>query len=229
MLTAHELAAVPLLAGAEAEALEPIRQHGYVAEFGAGALLADFDDPGRQVYFIMRGAVRVVLRTPGGREVIFRDQEEGSFVGELAAIDGAPRSAAITALRPTRALVVPPERFLETVTRAPVVCRRLLALLAGRLRDLSVRMAELSLMSTRQRVAAVLLRDARPRTGSEVLVISPPPQQHVLAARIGARRESVSREIAAFEREGLITLERGALVILNAKRLAEIAAAEREG
>lgn len=229
MLTAQEIAGIPLFAGAEGAALEPIRRHGYAAEFGAGALLADFDDPGRQVYFIMRGAVRVVWRTPGGREVIFRDQEEGSFVGELAAIDGAPRSAAITALRPTRALVVPPEPFLEAATRAPVVCRRLLALLAGRMRELSVRMAELSLMTTRQRVAALLLRDARPRAGSEVLVISPPPQQHVLAARIGARRESVSREIAAFERDGLIALERGALAITDPKRLAAIAEAEREG
>lgn len=229
MLTAQELAGIPLFAGAEPAALEPIRLHGHVAEFGTGALLADFDDPGRQVYFIVRGAVRVELRTRGGREVIFRDQEEGSFVGELAAIDGAPRSAAITALRPTRVLVVPPEPFLETVTRAPVVCRRLLALLASRLRELSVRMAELSLMTTRQRVAALLLRDARPRAGSDVLVISPPPQQHVLAARIGARRESVSREIAAFERDGLVALERGALVIKDPKGLAAIAEAEREG
>jgi CRP/FNR family cyclic AMP-dependent transcriptional regulator len=229
LLTAQDLAGIPLFAGAEPAALEPIRLHGHVAEFGAGALIADFDDPGRQVYFIVRGAVRVELRTPGGREVIFRDQEEGSFVGELAAIDGAPRSAAITALRPTRALVVPPEPFLEAVTRAPAVCRRLLAMMAARQRDLSLRLAELSLMTTRQRVAAILLRDARPRAGSEVLVISPPPAQHVLAARIGARRESVSREIAAMEREGIIALERGALVIRDPQRLAAIAEAEREG
>ena len=229
MLTAQDLAGLPLLAGAEPAALEPIRLHGHVAEFGAGALLADFDDPGRQVYFIVRGAVRVVLRTPGGREVIFRDQEEGSFVGELAAIDGAPRSAALTALRPTRVVVVPPEPFLEAVTRAPIVCRRLLALLAARLRDLSLRMSELSLMTTGQRVAALLLRDAPARAGSDMLVISPPPQQHILAARIGARRESVSREIAGFERAGIVALERGALVIRDAKRLAAIAEAERDG
>ena len=64
-----------------------------------------------------------------------------------------------------------------------------------------------------QRLIAEMLRLSRERGSSGERVISPPPPQHILAARIGARRETVSRELARMSREGLLTVGRRAIVL----------------
>jgi CRP/FNR family transcriptional regulator, cyclic AMP receptor protein len=76
----------------------------------------------------------------------------------------------------------------------------------------------------RQRLMAELLRLSRDRGNGE-RVLSPPPQQDVLAKRIGTRRETVSREMAEMARSRLIAVDRRAIVLLRPDALqAEIEA-----
>lgn len=229
--TGHGLAGFALLAGVPEAALARAAAAAHPRHYDAGATLFDFDEPATEVLFILSGAVRIVARTPAGREFVYRDLEAGEVIGEIAAIDGAPRSASATAVTGTRVLALPNATFLQLVAEAPALSLRLLRMLSARVRELSIRLVEQSSMSVRQRVASELLRMARPRraaagAGEGGLAVSPPPPQHVLAARIGARREAVSRELAAMRREGLVSLQRGALVLVALERLHELARAE---
>lgn len=225
-MTGPGLAGFPLLADVPAGPLARAEAAAHPRHYPAGATLFDFDDAATEVLFILSGAVRIVARTPGGREFVYRDLGAGDVLGELAAIDGAPRSASATAVTGTRVLALPNEAFLALVAEAPALSLRLLRLLSARVRELSIRLVEQSSMSVRQRLASELLRLARPRRTGEGMAVSPPPPQHVLAARIGARREAVSRELAAMRREGLVSVQRGALVLLRAEALRELARAE---
>jgi CRP-like cAMP-binding protein len=222
----HLLSGFPILEGTPPEALATAAAAVHQRSYAAGETIFDFEEPATEVLFVQSGIVRIIARTPAGREFVYRDLEAGQVIGEIAAIDGAPRSASAAAVIPTRVLALPNAAFLALVSASPALSLTLLRMLTARVRELSIRLVEQSAFTVRQRVAAELLRMARPRRGAEGLAVSPPPQQHVLAARIGARREAVSRELAAMRREGLVSLQRGALVLIAPDALRELARAE---
>lgn len=220
------LAGFAILDGTPPDVLATATAMLHQRNYAAGETIFDFDEPAEEVLFVQSGIVRIIARTPAGREFVYRDLEAGQVIGEIAAIDGAPRSASAAAVIPTRVLALPNAAFLGLVAASPALSLTLLRMLTARVRELSIRLVEQSAFTVRQRVAAELLRMARPRRGAEGLAVSPPPQQHVLAARIGARREAVSRELAAMRREGLVSLQRGALVLIATEALRELSRAE---
>lgn len=123
---------------------------------------------------------------------------------------------------------MPGEAFAAVVRASPEVATRLLALFAECIRSQNRRLLEYAALPVRPRLCAELLRLARPRpglSGEGGLAISPPPPRPDLAARIGARREAVSRELAALARAGTVALTPRALLLLDEAALqAEVAA-----
>jgi CRP/FNR family cyclic AMP-dependent transcriptional regulator len=110
------------------------------------------------------------------------------------------------------------------VLSSPEAGHRLLRWLSGWLRSKDERLIEFGALTVRQRLIAELHRLSRGRADGE-RVISPPPAQHILAARVGTLRESVSREMAEMTRFGLLTVERGGIVLHRPEHLrTEIAA-----
>lgn len=194
-----------------------------MADYDENELILDFDDDSQDLFLIVSGRVRVILRIATGREVILGEFGEGEFFGELAAIDGTRRSANVTALVRTRAVRVPRPAFLAMLAEAPGVALDLMQSMSARIRTLNTRLAEHSFLAARYRLYSEMIRLSRPRKGPEAAdserIISPPPVQQDLAERIGCRREVVSREIAKLEREGVITRTRGAIVLADMREL----------
>ncbi|MCG8542650.1 MAG: Crp/Fnr family transcriptional regulator [Alphaproteobacteria bacterium] len=179
-----------------------------------------YSDSGTEVYFVVSGIVRVLIRSPKGKEVILRDIKDGEFFGELAALDGQRRSASIMALTRTVVAKMPATVFRTAIHKHETACDHILQLLTSQVRQLSHRVNEFSTLTVNSRIRAELLRLARRRRdGSGELVISPPPLHYELAARISTHREAVTRELGALERAGIIEKRRGALVICDAARL----------
>ncbi|MHB2169681.1 Crp/Fnr family transcriptional regulator [Alsobacter sp. R-9] len=190
--------------------------------FDEGEICLDFEDQTSDVYFIMSGEVRILIRTQAGKEVILGEMRGGMFFGEMSAIDDTPRSANVTALTNAEMCIMPAAVFREAVHASPVVTDRLLRLLAHRIRELNARITEHSVFDLKHRLYAELLRMSTLRPGgSGERSISPPPFHHVLAGRIGCRREQVTRELSALSTSGIVTKTRGALVILKPKILEE--------
>ncbi len=198
--------------------------------FDDGETIVDYEDETSDVYFIVSGEVRVLIRTQAGKEIILAEMRSGQFFGELAAIDGARRSANVTALTKTELCIMPAGVFRELIATSPTVCDRILRLLTGRVRELNARLAEHSIFDLKHRLYSELLRLAGPRPGRpNERTVTPPPYHHVLAARIGCRREQVTRELSAMAHEGLVEKTRGALVLLRPQVLeARLAEALRE-
>jgi CRP-like cAMP-binding protein len=209
---AGELTAIPFFHGRPPEIA---RRHAGAARWvtaAAGQQILGFEDVSDDVFFVLTGCVRVVVRTPGGRELILDDIPAGRFVGEMSAIDAAPRSASVTALYRSRICRLPGGVFMSLLEEAPSLARDIMRLLVARIRVQNGRLLELTTLDTRHRLHAELLRLAAPAGPDGSRLISPPVQQ-VLAQRIGARREPVSREIARLLREGILERRRGALVL----------------
>ncbi|BDG70480.1 Crp/Fnr family transcriptional regulator [Roseomonas fluvialis] len=217
--------------------MDELRRSAKVATwrtFGVGELILDSDDASGDVWFVLEGVVRILVRAPSGRELILTDIAAGGMFGEIAAIDGAPRTASATALVRSQLCALPGSAFLDAACSTPAACRDLLRQMTEILRRQSKRLLEREALPVRLRVHAELLRLSRPRLGrdgqtvGEERVVSPPPRQHVFAARIGTRREAVSREFADLLRLGVIARERGAIVIRQPKALRDAVEAEIE-
>jgi CRP-like cAMP-binding protein len=199
--------------------------------FDDGATVVDYEDESSDVYFIISGEVRVLIRTAAGKEIILADIKAGQFFGEMAAIDAIKRSANVTALTNSEVCIMPAVVFREVIFASQMTCEKILRLLTGRVRELNARLAEHSIFDLKHRLYSELLRAAHPRPGKpSERTITPPPFHHVLAARIGCRREQVTRELSAMSHEGLIEKTRGALVLLRPQVLeARLGEAMREG
>jgi CRP/FNR family cyclic AMP-dependent transcriptional regulator len=219
---------LPLLVGVADETLTKLASRAYWQVHAAGQIVVDAGDTTSDVFIVAEGAVRVVMRTAFGYEAILNDLGVGDFFGELAAIDNAPRSANVTALLQTRLCAIPGDAFIDMALSSRDVGRRLLRLLSTRLRGKDERLIEFGALSVRQRLIAELLRLSRDRGGGE-RVITPPPPQHVLAARVGTRRETVSREMTEMSRSGSITVGRGAIVLHRPDTLRAEVDARRPG
>jgi CRP/FNR family transcriptional regulator, cyclic AMP receptor protein len=182
--------------------------------------IIDYQDESTDVFFLITGVARVMIRTISGRETILRDIEAGAFFGELAAIDGQSRSASILAITDATIAKMSAPTFLETVTGHPDVSLQLLRLITGQVRMLANRVNEFTTLAIRERLLMELLRLSRPsKAAPKEAIISPPPVHADLAGRISTRRETVTKELSAMEREGLVQRARGSLTLTDVPRL----------
>ena len=214
------LAQIPLFADLSPEIIEAQSKRCRWRAYDENELVIDYDDESCDVRFIVSGAVRIILRIATGKEVILSEMREGDYFGEIAAIDDSGRSANVTALLRSQMCIMPQSVFLELLETQPSFNRAVLRTLAERVRHLNVRLAEHCFLQTRHRLYNELLRLSRPRPNQPgQRSISPPPTQKDLAARIGTRREVVSREIASLKRAGIVDKTTGALVLCDLDRL----------
>jgi CRP-like cAMP-binding protein len=172
----------------------------------------------RSLQLVVAGRVRVTLYAPDGRQLTLREVGAGDCFGELAAIDGGPRSADAIALQSSLIAALPPEPFHALCRSHPIVAERLQQQLAAGIRELIGRLVDVASARVARRVAAELVRLAH-EAGAPT--IAPVPTHADLAAWIGTYREQVTRELSALERAGVLSRTRGAIRILD------IAALER--
>lgn len=207
------LTGIKLFKGLEID-LTPFESRANWRRFDPEEVLVDFDEPSTDVYFLLSGEVRVLMRTASGKEVILHEMKPGDLFGELAALDGVPRSANVTALTRGEACVMPASVFKKMLFSHQPVAERLFCLMASRIRELNARFMEQTVLDLRHRLYSELLRLSSPRQDkSGERVITPPPFHHIVAARIGCRREQITREFTMLTQEGLIERTRGALIL----------------
>ncbi|TCZ62999.1 Crp/Fnr family transcriptional regulator [Roseicella aquatilis] len=216
----ERLARFPLLREVAPALLAEAARHARWRRVQPGEPVIGYDDNSDEVFLIISGTVRVAVHSASGQEVILGELGAGETFGEMAAIDGLSRSASVEAVHSSLLCCLPRTIFLDLVLKTPSAGLQLLRLLTGRLRLLDARNVELAVLPVRHRLVAELLRLGRPREDGQ-LRISPPPPQHMLAARIGARREAVSRELSAMGREGLATVSRQSILLPRPDALRE--------
>ena len=191
--------------------------------YQAGQQIVGHQDASTDVYFVTAGKVHAVIYSLAGKEVSFREIEAGSTFGEIAAIDGGPRSATIVALTDALVASMPGDAFRKVLARHPEVSSKVMEQLAGLVRKLSERVFEFSVLAVKNRIHAELLRRAlRSGVDGNKAVISPAPTHSEIASRLSTHREAVTREINKLARDGLIERSSGKLVISDVARLARM-------
>jgi CRP-like cAMP-binding protein len=220
------LARCPLFAGLGEDDLTGLAREMRTRRFRRGEVLFHQGDPGDALFVVTSGAVKISLPSEEGDEAIIATVNAGEFFGELALLDGAPRSATATALEPTETLVLARGRFRELIAAEPALRDALLAALAAELRRLTTHVQELHFLDITGRLAARLTHLATNQgtagAGGAVRLDARLTQTD-LASMIGATRQSVNKLLGIFADDRLLRLDRDAIVILDPEGLARIA------
>jgi CRP-like cAMP-binding protein len=217
------LQTIGLFAGVPPEELERLAKTFRWKRYGADQQIISHLDDSADVFLVIEGAVRVIIYSPAGKEVTFRDIAAGQYFGELAAIDGLPRSATVAALTDSLVASMSAETFWEILRTYPEVAAMLVQELAGSVRALTERVFEFSALAVGNRVHAELLRLARDHmVGDNAALIRPAPTHAEIASRISTHREAVTRELNRLSHDGLVERQPGALVVRDVERLARL-------
>jgi CRP/FNR family transcriptional regulator, cyclic AMP receptor protein len=165
-------------------------------------------DPGDGCYRLNEGLLKVSMVSPKGAERILAILGPGSIVGDMAMIDGRPRSASVSALRDCKLSFVSRSSFESVADKNPEIYKHLLSLLAARLRDTDQVVAAGTFLPVKGRVARALL-DLAKAFGNEVgggrVVIRHKLSQSDVAAMAGIARENVSRILNEWMRSKVLT------------------------
>jgi CRP-like cAMP-binding protein len=200
-----------------------LEQRCHKRTYARNETILDKGSQSREVFFVLRGSVSVITFSPAGREVTLAAVKTGDFFGELAAIDGQPRSASITAIEKTEIAIMPPDIFLDLMRSHAGIAFNLMQRLARMIRASGVRILELSTLQAAQRVYAELLRMAQPDVAVPGLwVVRPLPPMHEIASMTSTTRETVNRAISQLYDSGILKRKGRNLYIMDRTKLEEI-------
>lgn len=194
-----------------------------IVKFTKREVIFSTGDPGRLLYVVAEGSIRLSTSTSDGRELTFRISDVGDMFGEIAALDGGPRTAQAIALSNGFAYALEAGVFRGLWTSRPAVTERVVTFLCGRLRHTSTQAESIALHSIEARVARFLLNAAGDQAvpAGKRVPVDLGYSQGELAQLLGASRPKVNTALSALEKTGAVkrTLDR---IFCDPVKLAQI-------
>jgi len=215
------LTQVPLFAGFAAEELEPLVACLRRRRYARGETVFLQGDPGTSLCLIETGRVKLGFTSPEGREVLLDLLGPGDVFGELALLDGEPRSADAVAVEPTHLVLLRREEFVRFLEERPRLAVQLLAVLSRRLRRDAQLVQDAAFLDVPARLARILLRmaEAEGEAAEEGLVIRARLTQTNLAGLVGTTRETLNKWLGFYETQGLIRWDKGQITVRRPEAL----------
>ncbi|SFR79977.1 cAMP-binding domain of CRP or a regulatory subunit of cAMP-dependent protein kinases [Sphingomonas jatrophae] len=189
----------------------------------SGETILEQGEEGDAMLILLEGVARVSMVTSNGREIILDYAEPGAVLGEIAVLDGEPRTASATALWKGRVLRIKQRAFLEFVEGHPKVAMALLRDMARRLRESDATIETDRAFATGPRLARFLKRLTDSKANGHKLAGD--LSQSELGNFVGISRENINRQLSVWAGAGVIELAQGRIRILNGDYLAQIAEA----
>jgi CRP/FNR family cyclic AMP-dependent transcriptional regulator len=214
------------LAALSTEETAALRAPAVVRSFPRGTALFHERQAADRVLVVLQGCVKLSCVSDGGKEVVLAIRGPGDLLGELAAIDGEPRSATATALEAVEALSLSAGDFRSFLEAHPRAALTLLTVLTRRLRDADRKRVEFAAEDTMTRVAARIV-ELSERFGDKVargLEIDLPISQEELAGWTGCSRDSVVNALLAMRGLGWIETQRRQILVRDIDALRRHAA-----
>ena len=190
--------------------------------FQQGEVIFHEGDPGQMLYLIQAGQVRIFVSGLDGSETsVILFGRPGEIFGELAVVDGMPRSATAVALGQTTLYTMSRENFSKHTRQYPQLALNFMKVLSSRVRSSTQQMDSLASLGIPQRLARKLLQLAQDYGKAEAngVCITMPLNQSDLASLIGATRESINKALRDFRQNGWLHTQQGQITILDAEAL----------
>jgi CRP/FNR family cyclic AMP-dependent transcriptional regulator len=183
--------------------------------FSDGQVIFQKGDPGTSLMVVLRGRVKISTCSEDGREVFLNVIEPGQIVGEIAFLDGQQRSADATAVGDCVVMTIDRRDFIPYLESNPKTAVQLLTILCARLRRTSEMVEDIAFLELPKRLGRLLIRlgNTYGKHTSAGIRIEIKLSQKDLGNLIVASRESINKQLRAFEEQGLISTDRGYITI----------------
>jgi CRP/FNR family transcriptional regulator, cyclic AMP receptor protein len=195
-----------VLRGLPANELEQLASTMRRRTYRRGEVVFHQGDPGESVHVVCRGTLKVVITGDNGEEAVLAILGPSDVFGEMALLDGGPRSATVTALEAVETAVLSRTDFIRLLRQVPAIGESLLASLARTIRQVNEDIGGLVFLDLHGRLARKLLElaDAYGEPNDGNVLIRVQLTQEELAGMIGATRASVNKILGFFEDRGVI-------------------------
>ena len=202
----HELARVPLFERLSAVELAKLESLTRRQRFRADTAVFFQDDPSDSLYVVLSGSAKVFRTSEDGRDRILTTLRTGDSFGELAMIEGRPRSATVQTLEDTELLCLFRRDFQRFAGEHPDVLYKLLQSMCERVRRIDEDILDLSFKDVPYRLLRLLsqLLSRHGESGPDGWRLAMPLSLRDLASMVGANEETVGRLLDRYEREGLV-------------------------
>ncbi len=218
------LASISIFSSLDESELDLLLQVTATKRMAAKEVLFRKGDPGRQLYGVLAGRLKVMATGKDGKDLVFGLMGPGEVIGEIAVVDENPRSGTVVALEPAELLTLHRRELLPFLERHPKVCIHLAGVLAGRLRRLSEHTEDAIFLPLAARMAKTLLvlaasygDDLQPGATVDIRLA-----QQDLADMVGTTRESVNKQLRVWETAGRVELKRTRIKLLDIEALEAI-------
>ncbi|HZM37749.1 MAG TPA: Crp/Fnr family transcriptional regulator [Acidimicrobiales bacterium] len=199
MTPADLLADVDLFGDLTPDERQQLADASTTEELRRGDVLFHEDDDADTLYVVIEGRIAIAKRSIDGRESVVALMEAGDLFGEMSLFEPLGRSAEARALEPSQVLAIGYGPIRQVYERRPELLWGVVELMAGRIRNMDVALADSVFLDVTGRTAKRLVEMA---SGADEFTL--PVTQEELAAMVGASRERVNKAIASFVRLGWI-------------------------
>jgi CRP/FNR family cyclic AMP-dependent transcriptional regulator len=220
-ITAAHLEKIPLLSGLDGELLTSLAQAMRLIEVGKRGLVVHKGESGDALFFVLSGRLLVVDIADDGRQVGLNFLLPGDFFGEIALIDGLPRSASVQAVVTSQVAVLPKQHTSELIFHNPLVAERMLRHLALKVRAATDFRTLLGVPNAIQRVIMLVQMIARPDPGRLVTIENMPTHEQV-ALMVNTSRETVTRALHVLFEQAVIEKDNRRLIVRKPQLMQEL-------
>ena len=197
------------------EVIDRIAALGTSRKLAANQLLFSKGDEGDALYGVLSGRIRISASAPSGKEVVLNVLAPGEVFGEIALLDGRPRTADATAMEPSELLRINRRDFIDYLEREPRLATHLLEMLCGRVRATTELVEDSAFLGLPARLAKRLLNLALYYSDGDT--VKPPVDLKISQSELGqlmdTSREAVNRHLQHWRKSGWVKLGRGRITL----------------
>jgi len=212
----------PYFSDLEPEAFDQLCRYAKHTTLKRGATIFSKGDPGTSLVAVISGTVKISISSPDGRNAILNLIGAGEIFGEIALLDGQPRTADCTANTNCELFIIDRREFIPFVRSQPALAMKFIELLCARLRWTSDQVEQIILQNLPGRLASALLRlteKHKLEPKGRAIAIT----QQEISEMVGMTRESINKQLRSWAARSWVRLEHGAIVVLKAEALQTLA------
>jgi CRP-like cAMP-binding protein len=218
------LSAHPFFQGLVPELIDRVGSHAITRVVKAGTVIYTKGDPGNSLFVVITGTVRVSVPSVEGKDTVFALLSAGEIFGEIALLDGRPRSADVAAVTDCELMMINRRDFMPCMHDHPEVAFKFIDILCERLRSTNEQVERVVFLDLPTRLAKALIQLAQAgeacAEGRKISVT-----QRQIGQMIGISRESTNKQLRNWEERNWVRLERGSIVVVALDKLKALATA----
>ena len=215
------LSAHPFFKGLNPELIDQVGSHAITRVVKAGTVIYGKGDPGDSLFAVITGIVQISVPSVEGKDTVFAQLAAGEIVGEIALLDGRPRSADVAAVTDCELMVINRRDFVPLIHDHPELAFRLIDILCEKLRRTNDQVERVTFLDLPTRLAKVLIQLVQSSPEGRKISLT----QRAIGQMIGMSRESTNKQLRNWEERNWVRLDRGSIVVVALGKLEAVATA----